>query len=284
MRKKRQPDQHYHVLNLGAGVQSTTLALLFAEGTLTPMPHVAIFADTQEEPSYVYPHVEWLRQHCPFPIWVRTKGKLGDDLLKGQNSRGGRFASIPAFTKHADGKRGQVRRQCTSEYKLEPIKQAVRRELLGLPKGGRVKKHITIHHYIGISADEAGRSTKIRARCKKYEAPHFPLLELDWTRRECADWLLSRVPHQVRRSACVFCPYRDDSEWLSLQEHDPAGWQRALEIDRALRIPGNVVNRKMNEPMFLHDSLVPLEEVVFNVSRKYEQNRFKFECVGMCGN
>ncbi len=37
-------------LSLGAGVQSTTLALLAVEGVL-PMPDVAIFADTGWEPA-----------------------------------------------------------------------------------------------------------------------------------------------------------------------------------------------------------------------------------------
>lgn len=274
----------YHVLNLGAGVQSTALALLFASGELSPMPNVAIFADTQEEPDYVYPHVEWLRTQCPFPIWIRTAGKLGNDLIRGKNSTGQRFASIPAFTKHENGSRGQVRRQCTAEYKLAPIAQAVRRELLALPFRGRVKKHITIFHYIGISADEAGRSLRIKARMLRYERAVFPLLDREWTRRDCAEWLKPRVPHDVRRSACVFCPYKDDSEWLYLKENSVAGWARALAIDEALRVPGNVVNRGMDEPMFLHSSLIPLKDVEFKVTAKYEQNRFKFECLGMCGN
>ena len=34
------------VLSLGAGVQSSTLALMAAKGEVTPMPDVAVFADT----------------------------------------------------------------------------------------------------------------------------------------------------------------------------------------------------------------------------------------------
>ena len=43
-----------HILSLGAGVQSSALALMFAKGELTPMPAGAIFADTGAEPKYVY--------------------------------------------------------------------------------------------------------------------------------------------------------------------------------------------------------------------------------------
>ncbi len=49
------------VISLGAGVQSTTMALMAAHGEITPMPDCAIFADTQAEPRSVYEHLEWLR-------------------------------------------------------------------------------------------------------------------------------------------------------------------------------------------------------------------------------
>jgi hypothetical protein len=42
------------ILSLGAGVQSTTLALMAAHGEIGPMPDCAIFADTQWEPRRVY--------------------------------------------------------------------------------------------------------------------------------------------------------------------------------------------------------------------------------------
>ncbi len=42
------------VLRLGAGVQSTTLALMTAHGVVGPMPDCAIFADTGWEPASVY--------------------------------------------------------------------------------------------------------------------------------------------------------------------------------------------------------------------------------------
>jgi 3'-phosphoadenosine 5'-phosphosulfate sulfotransferase (PAPS reductase)/FAD synthetase len=46
------------VLSLGAGVQSTTLALMAAHGEIEP-PHCAIFADTGWEPRAVYDHLDW---------------------------------------------------------------------------------------------------------------------------------------------------------------------------------------------------------------------------------
>jgi len=43
-------------LSLGAGVQSTTLALMAAHGEIGPMPDCAIFADTGWEPQALGVH------------------------------------------------------------------------------------------------------------------------------------------------------------------------------------------------------------------------------------
>jgi hypothetical protein len=48
-----------HILNLGAGVQSTTLYLMGCRGEIHV--DVAIFADTGDEPKAVYAHLEWLK-------------------------------------------------------------------------------------------------------------------------------------------------------------------------------------------------------------------------------
>ncbi len=49
------------VLSLGAGVQSTTMALLALENAL-PKPDYAIFADTGWEPKRVYEHLDRLTE------------------------------------------------------------------------------------------------------------------------------------------------------------------------------------------------------------------------------
>ncbi len=57
-----------HILSLGAGVQSSTLALMAAAGEVSPMPTAAIFADTQDEPASVYKWLDWLEKQLPFPV------------------------------------------------------------------------------------------------------------------------------------------------------------------------------------------------------------------------
>lgn len=124
--------KEFHILNLGAGVQSTALFLMAREPDAAFRFDVAVFADTGEEPATVYKHLDYLRSLGQPEIWVRSAGRLGDDLIHGRNSTGQRFVSIPAFTKNPEGKVGMVRRQCTAEYKIEVVNRTIRRDLLGL--------------------------------------------------------------------------------------------------------------------------------------------------------
>ena len=64
------------IISLGAGVQSSVMALMAARGELTPMPSAAVFADTQWEPAGVYAHLDWLEQQLPFPTYRVTQGNL----------------------------------------------------------------------------------------------------------------------------------------------------------------------------------------------------------------
>lgn len=62
------------VLSLGAGVQSSVMALMAAKGQITPMPDYAIFADTQAEPDHLYFWLDWLEKQLPFPVIRVTRG------------------------------------------------------------------------------------------------------------------------------------------------------------------------------------------------------------------
>jgi hypothetical protein len=268
------------ILNLGGGVQSTTLYLMAMRGEIDPI-QCAIFADLGEEPKSVYAHMEWLKSLGGPTIHVVSAGILGNDLVKGMNSTGQRHASIPAFTAQNEGKPlGIMLRQCTSEYKIKPIERFIRRELLGLEKGERIKIKLT--QLFGISLDEAGRATRIKSNCPHWSEPKFPLCDKMMTRADCLKWLETfGIPHTVPRSACVFCPYKSNHEWLLLRETDPEAWARAVEIDDALRVEGTVMARGCNDKLYLHKSCRPLKEVHLTDSER-GQSAFNLECEGGC--
>jgi hypothetical protein len=271
-----------HILSLGAGVQSTALYLLDLDGDLDIKFDYAIFADPGDEPVAVYKHLEWLKTLGGAPLLVRSQGCLGDDILKGQNSTGQRFSPIPAFTKGADGGVGQLRRQCTSEYKINVVERTIRRDILKLKPRQRVPKDVKIWQYVGFSTDEAGRAARARGRfnSRGWTDIGFPLIEDGMTRRDCMNYLETRVPHHVPRSACVYCPYKSNREWLSLKKAGGQDWERAVEIDEALRQEGTFYNRNMKADIFLHRSCKPLDECSFDED---QMHLFDLECEGGCG-
>ncbi len=106
------------VISLGAGVQSTTMALMAAHGEITPMPDCAIFADTQSEPQAVYDHLKWLMSPnvLPFPIHVVTKGSLRAAILSASAGRTRNDGRPPLYIRNPDGTKGILKRQCTADY------------------------------------------------------------------------------------------------------------------------------------------------------------------------
>jgi hypothetical protein len=286
--------REYHVLSLGAGVQSTAIYLMAMDGELDIKLDAAVFADVGEEPQDVYSHLGWLAAQGGPPIVIVSAGKLGDDLQHGktpsqpngsayhENHRH-RHASIPAFTASRPGNpEGMVQRQCTKEYKIEPIEKWIRRELLGMQPRQRIPDDVKVHQYMGFSRDEPGRAARAHLRFKqiRWGEVHFPLFDEGMTRADCVRYLEGRVPHPVPRSACVFCPFKNNREWRQLRDTDHEGWQRALRIDEALRIDGTAANRGMDQKLYIHKQCVPLADANLGDD---QPDLFDMECEGGCG-
>ena len=146
------------VLSLGAGVQSSTVLLMMKTGEIEPAD-LAIFADTQWEPKAVYEWLDYLEAESSIPVIRVTTGDIRDDLIHGHEKR---FASIPVYIKSPVGgaREGMVRRQCTHEYKIKPIRAEIRERL-----GGNLRGKI-VEQVFGISLDEV-RRMRIRRRSGK---------------------------------------------------------------------------------------------------------------------
>ncbi len=242
------------LLSLGAGVQSTTLALMACDGTL-PRIDGAIFADTGWEPARVYEHLGKLREvldAAGIPLHVVTKGDLRRDAIDPEH----RYASIPYYVRNPNGTEGMGRRQCTGEYKLDPINRKVR-ELLGAaaPDFRRVPKGRVAEQWIGFSTDEIHRvSDKDRV---SYVAKRYPLLNLGMSRADCERWLRDRGWTSVAKSACIGCPYHGNRQWRDLRDNHPDEWADAVAFDEAIR-KGGARGLPLNGEAFLHRSRVPL--------------------------
>lgn len=261
------------VLSLGAGVQSTTVALLAAYGEISA-PDCAIFADTEWEPRAVYDHLDRLEARLPFPVYRVSAGNLREEAVKKATTTrsAGRFPAIPWFT--SDG--GMGRRQCTAHYKIEPLAKKMR-ELLGAVPRQRLPAEC-VHVLIGISTDEAHRMKLARNR---WQRNVFPLIELGMSRRDCQKWLQERQ-WSAPKSSCIGCPFHSDAMWRDLRDNAPDEWADAVAVDKAIRTGGNL--RGIRAQQFMHRSLKPLDEVDLSTwAEKGQPDLFGEECEGMCG-
>jgi hypothetical protein len=259
------------VLSLGAGVQSTTLALMAARGEIEA-PDCAIFADTCSEPASVYRHLEWLTGVLPFPVHVVSAGSLRDQIVTGAKKN----VRPPMFIIGDDGKVGLTNRQCTQDFKIIPIGRKVR-ELLGLKPGTRGPKSPVVEQWIGISTDEIVRLKRSRF---SYIHMRHPLIEARMSRADCLIWLEERQYPTPPKSACTFCPFHSDAMWREMKAHDPESFADAVQVDNALR-SGEIVKKGVP---YLHRSCIPLSDVEFSLTDP-RQSIFGFnnECEGMCG-
>lgn len=278
--RQRGTEEPLRVLSLGAGVQSSTIALMAAEGEI-PMPHCAIFADTQSEPEAVYRYLEYLERLLPFPVHRVSKGSLRQELLDAAAGKRGAWGRPPLHIRNPDGSKGFTRRQCTQDYKIEPIQRKVR-ELCGVKPRSPGPKHIILHQLIGISTDEAVRMRSSRVRWIRHD---YPLVDLGMSRLDCIHWLKKRDRKLPPKSACTFCTFRSDRGWRDMRDNDPDSFRDAVAIDRALREGARHIMLK-GAP-YLHRSLVPLDEVDLSTAEERGQfslfGDFKAECEGMCG-
>lgn len=242
------------LLSLGAGVQSTTLALMSVEGVL-PKVDGAIFADTGWEPRRVYDHLarlEVVLSDAGIPLHRVSRGNLRLDSLDPAH----RYASVPYFVRNPDGSEGMGRRQCTSEYKLAPIGRKVR-ELLGAsaPDFRRVPKGQVAEQWIGFSTDEIHRVSDHER--VSYVRKRYPLLDLHMDRKSCERWLRAHGWSTVAKSACIGCPYHGNAQWRDLRDNHPDEWADAVAFDEAIR-KGGARGLPLNGEAFLHRSRVPL--------------------------
>ena len=261
------------VLSLGAGVQSTTLALMIEHGEL-PMVDCAIFSDTMSEPKKVYEHLDWLEKQLSYPIYRVTRGNLKNDLIKSSNNEKSK-GSIPAFTKNREtGKKGILRRHCTQDYKIQPLIKKIR-ELLGVGYKQRVPKDKKVTQIFGISLDEMIR---MRTSPLKYITYEYPLVEKQIRRHHCLEWMEQKGYPKPPRSACTFCPYHSNEEWKLIKENKEE-WDEAVALDKKIREG----IRGTKDQLFLHKSLVPLDEADLDPN-KDQQDLFNDICdEGMCG-
>jgi hypothetical protein len=254
------------------------MAEMVVSGDL-PKPDAFIFADTGDEPAYVYKQVEYYKKRVEsvgVPFIIVNNGSLHDDLYSGRK----RFVPVPLFTRTVKNERsgfgmqdkiyqnGKMKRQCTNEYKIVPVHKEIRIMLLEMnlareDRLGRIyaNKGVSVDSWFGFTIDEVERMKPSRL---KWENRVYPLIEKRMYRTDCESWLRKRGLPIPKSSACRKCPLISNARMRELREHDPAGWENRLDFDRHLRDGTLNLSATMKGELFLSEKMTPLDEVDIN--------------------
>jgi hypothetical protein len=238
------------ILSLGWGVQSWTLAAMAALGEI-PKPDYAVHADTTHEMEGTYAHAEkwtpWLEDHG---IKVRTVKSQTTDVMPGKN-KWAYAVYIPAYTRNtATSDVGQMKRQCTSDWKINPLRRFAR-SIIGKTSPECVEM------WMGISLDEWQR---MRTPAVKYIKNVYPLVDRRLNRAYCVSWLEQHGLDIPPKSACTFCPYHSKDTWKRMKQADGVDWQEAVIMDKSIRKMGKGAGLEFE--IFVHSTGLPLEQAV----------------------
>lgn len=273
------------ILSLGAGVQSSTMALMANEGAFGPLPDYAIFADTGWEPKKVYEHLEWLKGQLKYPVLIcknhLKSGSIKQDMINEATKEKG-FLHIPFFAHNSKtNKIGIGPRQCTRNYKITPINRKIR-ELVGLVPRQRFPRSKWVEVWVGISTDEAMRMKPSR---EKWVKNIWPLIDKSMSRQDCLDWYKGKNYRTPAKSSCIGCPYHDNILWNEIKVDTPEEFEEACQLDDMIRNTASDPNIKR----YLHRKGIPLRDIDFEELLKKKKkpedqlDLFNNECEGMCG-
>lgn len=287
------------VISLGWGVQSFALAAMSALGVL-PLVDVAIHADTTHERAETYAFAKrwtpWLEERG---VRVVTVQAVRTGVVEQWHVKG---VMIPAFTTYStdiyvdggdygwdddgeeffvpDGTKillqragdlsGMLRRQCTGDWKIAPIRRWLRTEGIK-PKPGAVEM------WLGITLDESARMKQADV---KYIVNRFPFIEMfdsPWYRWQAVRWLQGQGLEVPLKSSCIICTYQDQSTWRERKLADNGDWEKAVVVDETIR------HKRPGYVCYLHRECIPLSEVDFRSERDHGQlSLWDEECEGYC--
>lgn len=239
------------VFSNGGGTQGTAIAVLIILGRL-PKPDFAVIADTERELRTTWDYMDEFVKPGLASVGVEYRRVKASDYAYTANLHNAKGTMLmPAFTNYG-GETSKLPNFCTTYWKIDAISNYLSREH-GLTESQYVK-------WIGFSLDE-GRRVQKMMNGAPYQAGRvrFPLIHDVPLRREQAKAIVRSFgwPNPPR-SRCYDCPNQTDYEWIDTKRNSPSEFQASVLEERAARAK--------DPSIFFHKSLIPLEEVKFDVT------------------
>lgn len=253
------------VVSYGAGVQSTALLVLAAQGYI---PHnIFLFANVGEDSE----HPASLRYFREVAMeYAASKGIKMHELFR-EPSRGrhkGERPSLVDAIMHADSKsipipiRGENgapgSRSCTADYKVRVVAKWLKEHGATSENPARVA--------IGISTDEYQRATDKRE--EPFERVEYPLLTLEHrlagrmgaSRNDCKRIIADAGLPIPPKSSCFFCPFHKPSVFADQARTEPDLFEKSCQLEEHINL-----TRKPGDRLFLTRFGRPTRDVFANV-------------------
>lgn len=242
------------VLSYGGGVQSTALILMAIDGRIAK-PDVVIFSDTGSELPSTYETVSKVEALCAA---AAIKFETVKNLFGEQTAHPG---SRPLHEWYAAyGRLPMVGNpRCTYNFKIYPVRRLVKTMV------DRTQAKPWSSQWLGITTDEASR---VRESDVKWLENKFPLIDLNMSRQDCADYIKKHYPElSVSKSGCFMCPYQSAKKWIRLKVEHPKLFSIARDME--VRAKANGVKRGLwgARSIIAFDHDVRLEDFGFEIGQ-----------------
>lgn len=253
-----------------------------------------VFADTGAEPQFVHDQVAWWKERqkkfgntTPFITATHNSMQRGleEMLMRYIFTDYQRFQMPLYFSKTTEEGEvkpaGMMPRQCTSDFKIVPVQQAVRnliKKELGIKHTQPMPKCVGIIMDLGYSFDEIRRVSGFVSHQSKYIYLSYPLIEEGFTADENTRYL-EKNGFPSNASRCYLCPFNCDDKgtgmkWEEIIRVEPLSFLKACYFDEQLRTVQAKGLKNMRSIPYFHYSRKPLVEVYhvqFNeLLEKYE--------------
>jgi hypothetical protein len=240
------------IFSFGGGVQSVAVLVLAAQRRLAYDAFVFanVGANSENPDTLVYFEQvakPYALKHDIELVEVSRRNRKGqavsllDSLYSAKRS-----VNIPV--RMSNGAPG--RRNCTGDFKIAVVARWLREN------GATVEKPATVG--LGISIDEFQRMNQSRI---DWQVNEYPLIDMNLSRRDCRQLIMSAGLPVPPKSSCWFCPYKNREDWQQLRNHKPDLFAAAVSLEQYL----NGVRRDLGrDAVYLHSSCIPLVDVVGN--------------------
>lgn len=264
-------------LSFGAGVQTTALLILVAQGQVKA--DAVIFADTGAEHPETYEYIEKydkpLCEEIGIPFLTVKMYRKITNVNTGKHE----YASSLREAIVARRRVPSINmRWCTEYSKITPIKLAVRQ----LQKDHKFVK--PAYALVGISIDEKHRAYN---KDGSWKQPHcteylnsYPLVEMSISRNDCHKIIKDYGWPDPIKSGCYFCPFQGPRDWADLfHKHPDLFWDSVALEERDIKFPtyglyprgkGKGLRRLASGPGFGHGCLTLFDDYEGNVCGEVE--------------